>query len=73
MDELLVKVLLMVRDSSCFLFISYFVCLFFLNFEVRVESSGTAETDRYCSDMVFLYEKENVTLYQKKKVKETDY
>lgn len=54
MDELLVKVLLMVRDSSCFC-LSHFLFVCFLKYEVRVDSSGTTETDRYCSDMDFLY------------------
>lgn len=49
-------------------------CFVFLKFEIRVDSSGTTETDRYCSDMDFSVLNENVTLYQKKKkVKETDY
>lgn len=47
-------VFVMVRDSSYFSFISFlFLC--FLKFEVRVDFSGTTETDRYCSDMIFLY------------------
>lgn len=72
MEELLVKVLLMVRDSSCFLFISYFVCLVFLNFEVRVESSGTAETGTVLT--WFFCTKMKMSLcIKKKKVKETDY
>lgn len=66
MDELVVQVLLMVRDRS-FLFISFLFVLFvFLKFEIRVDSSGTTETDRYCSDMDFSVLNENVTLYQKK-------
>lgn len=72
MDDLVVEVLLMVRDRS-FLFISIFCFVCFLKFEIRVDSSGTTETDRYCSDMDFSVLNENVTLYQKKKVKETDY
>lgn len=48
----------------------FFVC--FLKFEITVDSNGTTETDRYCSDMDFSVLNENVTLYQKQ-VKETDY
>lgn len=62
----------MVRDRSCFLFISIFCFVCFLKFEIIVDSNGTTETDRYCSDMDFSVLNENVTLYQKQ-VKETDY
>lgn len=53
-----------------FVYLNFFVHFVrFLKFEIRVDSSGTTETDRYCSDMDFSVLNENVTLYQKKKLK----
>lgn len=56
MDEFLVQSTSHDEGQRLFVFFYLAVCLFFsLKCEVRVDSSGTTETDRYCSDMGFLY------------------